>query len=119
MQYTIFNEKYLKPFFKAIFNISPYIDKKGEIAANFPADVDIKSKRMLAVCNWALNQISLRYNAIMLAPNAWKIIKEIPSSTQDEIYGTNSIQAIQIEGNLFLKKTLDDVWEDYERRCEL
>ena len=53
---------------------------------------------MLNVINLALLEIKPRYNAVLLAPKAWQVIKQLPSSTHDAIYGKNVIQALQIEG---------------------
>ena len=99
IQRKIFNEKYLKLFFKAIFNVALHwqtIDKEG--AKMNLSKFYHKRKRMLKICNMALSEIGQPSNAEFLANDVWEIIKQLPSSPQDAVYGTNAIQAIQIEG---------------------
>lgn len=61
-----------------------------------------KRIRMLELCNCALDEIRIHQNGPILAPKAWKVLKETPSSDYyEEMYGTKVIQAIQIEGAVF------------------
>ncbi len=97
LQSTIFTEKYLKLFFRAIFNMPAYLEKrKKDEIYKIPPKISDTRCRMLKSCNLALSEIGQRGNAVALAPHAWEIIKELPSSNQDYIYGSNAIQAIQI-----------------------
>jgi hypothetical protein len=114
LQAKIFTERYLKQFFKCLFNVGTYIESTERKPDHFSSDLGAKSERMLNVCNLALDQIAFRRNALVLAPKAWRIIKELPSSNNDEIYGTNIIQAIQIERSLIPPKSVDEAFSRYE-----
>ena len=104
LQRDIFNKTHLEPFFRAIFSLTMHWDKMEKAQKGF-SKITYKGKRMLNVCNLALSEIGQRRNAALLAINSWPIIKQLPSSTHDAIYGTNAIQAIQIEG--YLSKNIE------------
>jgi hypothetical protein len=61
-------------------------------------ELEKKTTRMLRVCNLALDQIALRGNAVVLAPRAWDILKELGNSHEDVYYGTNYFRALRIDG---------------------
>ena len=92
-QEQIFTLKNLRPFFKALFTAR----SNEELSED-------KRLQLLGVCNAALEQISIHNNGPQLAPNAWKVLRETPSSSQETIYGTKVIQALQIEGSVFVEK---------------
>ena len=58
---------------------------------------------MTNLCNCTLDEIKIHQNGPLLPPNAWKVLKETPSSEYSEqVYGTQAIQTIQIEGAVFI-----------------
>ena len=56
-----------------------------------------KRLRMLKLCDCALSEIATRRNVARLAPNAWNTLKQMRSSSDEEIYGTKYVRAIRIE----------------------
>jgi len=96
LQARIFTANNLKGLFRALFGT--------EIKENEPMSYTQRI-RMLELCNCALDEIKIHQNGPLLAPNAWKVLKETPSSSYHEaMYGTKVIQAIQIEGEVFKSK---------------
>jgi len=92
MQAKIFNYDTLMPFFRALFQVE-------ELDAKISEE---KRLRMLELCNCALDEIKIRSNAVILAPNAWKVLNETATSSYLEaMYGMKAIQAIQIEYQRF------------------
>jgi len=88
-------EKRLKALFRALFQAQEWREQMSEP----------KRLRMLRLCNSALDEIRVHNNGPILAPNAWKVVKEMPSSSHHEaFYGTKVIQAIQIEGRYMPKE---------------
>jgi hypothetical protein len=99
LQTEIFNEEKWKILLKALFSI------EVEAAGRLPEQ---KRKRILRLINCALDEIKSHNNGPILAPNAWKVLKETPSSSShEEIYGTKVIQALQIEGTIFMSEDME------------
>ena len=95
MQALIFTEQNLRKLFRALF--------ASTISNNQMSEE--KRLRLLNICKSALDEISMHQNGPLLAPNAWKVLKETPSSSYHEsMYGTKVIQSIQIEGEVFKSK---------------
>jgi hypothetical protein len=95
MQAQVFTDWNLKQLFRALFQVG---DSSGGITEE-------KRLRILRLCNCALDEIKTRRNGPVIAPKAWKVLKETASSDyHEEVYGTKVIQAIQIEGAVFIPK---------------
>ena len=89
MQALIFTDQNLKRLFRALFRV-------GESSSKITEE---RRLRILKLCNCALDEIKIYQNGPVLAPKAWKVLKETDSSSYHEaMYGTKVIQAIQIEG---------------------
>jgi len=98
LQSHIFNEKILDQFFQQLFKFTHTTE----------TSVEQKRLRMLKICNLALSQIAHVDNGPTLAPNSWKTLKELPPNVFDDIYGFKVIQALIIEGNIFLPNSNND-----------
>jgi len=98
LQSQIFNEQILSQFFKQLFKFTVSKD----------VSLEKKRLRMLKICNLALSQIAHVENGPTLAPNSWKTLKELPPNVFDDIYGFKVIQALIIEGNIFLPNSDND-----------
>lgn len=89
----IFNRRNLGLFFHALFTARP----DEELSED-------KRLRLLDVCNAALEQISVHNNGPQLARDAWKVLSDTTDSSQDQIYGSKVILALQIQSNRFVGK---------------
>ena len=92
LQSQIFNEINLSSFFAKLFKF-----KKND-----EASIEQKRLRMLKICNLALSEIAHVDNGPTLAPNSWKTLKELPPNVFDDVYGFKVIQALIVEGNVYL-----------------
>ncbi len=92
----IFNEKNLAVFFQNLFRF-----KQSKEESTY----EQKRVRMLKICNLALSEIAHTDNGPNLAPNSWKTLKELPPNVFDDVYGFKVIQALIVEGNVFLPKS--------------
>lgn len=92
LQSQIFNEQNLNQFFQKLFRFR----------STDEASMEQKRLRMLKICNLALSQIAHVDNGPTLAPNSWRTLKELPPNVFDDVYGFKVIQALIVEGNVFL-----------------
>ena len=92
LQSQIFDEQNLNQFFQKLFRFR----------STDEASKEQKRLRMLKICNLALSQIAHVDNGPTLAPNSWRTLKELPPNVFDDVYGFKVIQALIVEGNVFL-----------------